>query len=220
MKAAIHKTLHRTKEIWNKKSKVVLISPPFNHWSSTINNWSSRDITLPTKACTVKAMVFPIVTYGCKRWTIKKAEHQSTDAFKLRCWRRLLRIPWTARRSNQSILKGDQPWVFIGRTDAEAEAPILWPPDEKSQLTGKDFDAGEDWKQEEKGMTEDKIVEWYHWLDGHEFEQALGNGEGQENLACYSPWGLKELDTTQWLNNNNILSKAPWRENRIFDNSL
>ena len=220
MKAAIHKTLHRTKEIWNKKSKVVLISPPFNHWSSTINNWSSRDITLPTKACIVKAMVFPIVTYGCKRWTIKKAEHQSIDAFKLRCWRRLLRIPWTARRSNQSILKGDQPWVFIGRTDAEAEAPILWPPDEKSQLTGKDFDAGEDWKQEEKGMTEDKIVEWYHWLDGHEFEQALGNGEGQENLACYSPRGLKELDTTQWLNNNNILSKAPWRENRIFDNSL
>ena len=91
----------------------------------------SRDITLPTKICLVKAMVFPVVMYGCESWTIKKTEHRRMDVFKLWCWRRLLRVPWTARRSNQSILK-DWSWVFIGRTDTEAETPILWPPDAKS----------------------------------------------------------------------------------------
>ena len=93
----------------------------------------SRDITLPTKVRLVKAMVFPVVMYGCESWTIRKAEHQRIDAFELWCWRRLLRVPWTARRSNQSILK-DQSWVFIGRTDMEAETPRLWPPHAKSSL--------------------------------------------------------------------------------------
>ena len=93
----------------------------------------SRDITLPTKVCLVKAMVSPVVRYGCESWTIKKAERRRIDAFELWCWRRLLRGPWTARRFNQSILKEMiQSWVFIGRTDAEAETPILWPPDAKS----------------------------------------------------------------------------------------
>ena len=92
----------------------------------------SRDITLPTKVCLVKAMVFPVVTYGCESWTVKKAECQRIEAFELWCWRRLLRVPWTARRSNQSILKGDQSWVFIGRSDAKAETPILWPPHAKN----------------------------------------------------------------------------------------
>ena len=91
----------------------------------------SRDITLLTKVHLVKAMVFPVVMYGCESWTIKKAEGRRIDAFELWCWRRLLRVPWTARRSNQFILK-DQSWVFIGRTDFEAETPILWPPDVKS----------------------------------------------------------------------------------------
>ena len=101
----------------------------------------------------------------------KEAECQRIDAFELWCWRRLLRVPWTARRSNQSIIKeGDQSWVFIGRTDVEAETPILWPPDVKSWLIGKDPDAGKDWGQEEKGTTEDEMVEWHHWLNGHEFE--------------------------------------------------
>ena len=85
--------------------------------------FKSRDITLPTKVCLVKAMVFPVVMYGCESWTVKKAERPRIDAFELWCWRRLLRVPWTTRSSNQSILK-----VFIGRTDAEAETPILWPP--------------------------------------------------------------------------------------------
>ena len=93
--------------------------------------------------------------------------------------------------------KGNQPGIFIGRIDAEAKAPILWVLDAKSQLIGKDPDAGEDWRQEEKGMTEDETVGWHYRLDGHEFEQALGNGEGQGSLACYSPWGHKESDMTE-----------------------
>ena len=95
--------------------------------------------------------------------------------------------------------KGNQPWV--GKTDSEA--PILWPPDAKSPLIGKDSDAGKDWRQEEKRVTEDERVEWHHWLKGHEFEQALGNSEGQGSLACCSAWGHKELDMTEQLNDNN-----------------
>ena len=92
----------------------------------------SRDITLSTKVRLVKAMDFPVVMYECESWTVKKAEHQRTDVFELWCWKRLLRVPWTARRSNQSHSKGDQSWVFIGRTDPKAETPILWPPRAKS----------------------------------------------------------------------------------------
>ena len=105
----------------------------------------SRDITLSTKVHLVKAMVIPVVIYGCESWTVKKAERQRIDAFELWCWRRLLRVPWTARRSSQSILK--ESWVFIGRTDAEAETPILWPPDSESWLIWKDPDAGKGWGQ-------------------------------------------------------------------------
>ena len=102
------------------------------------------DITLPTKVHLVKAIVFPVVMYGCEGWTIKKADHQRIDAFELWCWRRLLRVPWTARRSNQSILKKISPEYFFGRTDAEAEAPIPCPPDVKDWLVGKDPDTGQD----------------------------------------------------------------------------
>ena len=111
-------------------------------------------------------MVFPVVMYGYESWTIKKAECQRIDVFELWCWRRLLRVPWTARRSNQSILKEINPGTFTGRTDAEAEveAPILWPPDSKSQLTGKNPDAGQDWRQKEKRAAEDEMVGWHHQL--------------------------------------------------------
>ena len=95
--------------------------------------------------------------------------------------------------------EGNQPWIFIGTTDAEAETPILWPPDVKNWLTGKDPDAGKDWRQEEKGMTEDEMVGWHHLLDGHKFKQAPGVGDGQGSLACCSPWGYKESDTTEQL---------------------
>ena len=95
--------------------------------------------------------------------------------------------------------EGDQPWDFFGGNDAEAETPVLWPPHAKSWLIGKDSDAGRDWGQEEKGLTEDKMAGWYHWLDGHKSQWTLGVG-GQGGLACCSPWGRKELDTTEWLN--------------------
>ena len=88
--------------------------------------------------------------------------------------------------------KGNQPWIFIGRTDVEAEGPILWPPDAKNWLIGKDPDVEKDWRQEEKGMTEDEMVGWHHLLDGHEFEQAPGVGDGHGSLECYNPWGCRE----------------------------
>ena len=173
----------------------------------------SRDIALLTKLYLVKVMVFSGVMYGCESWTIKKAEHWRIDPFELLCWRRL--FFWGGRRHfwGRSLLesreikpvnpKGNQSWIFIGRTDAEAEVRILWPPDVKSQLIRKDPDAGKDWSQEEKGMTENELVGWHHWLNGHEFEQTPGGGKGQGSLECCSPWGCKELDTIEWLNNNN-----------------
>ena len=113
---------------------------------------------------------------------------------KLWCWRRPLKVPWTARRSNQSILKEISPEYSLEGL-METESPILWPPDAKSRLIRKDPDAGKDRRQEEKGMTEDEMVGWHHRLNGHEFEQALGDGEGQGSLASCSPWGHKESDT-------------------------
>ena len=158
----------------------------------------SGDITLPTKVCLVKAMVFPVVMYGCESWTIKKVECRRTNVFELWCWRRLLRAPWVARRSNQSFVKEiSQSWIFIGRTDAKAEVPILWPPDVKNCLLWKDPDAGKDWRQVDKGMTEDEVVGWHQQFYGHEFEQALGDGEGQGSLAWCSLWGCKESDMTE-----------------------
>jgi len=129
----------------------------------------------------------------------KKAEHQRIDAFKLWCWRRLLRGPWTARKSNQSKLTEIN--LEYSLKGLMLKLPILWPPHENSQLIGKDPDAGKDWRQEEKGMTEDEMVGWHHWLNGHEWA-TLGDGEGQGILACCSPWGCKESDTTEWLNND------------------
>ena len=157
-------------------------------------------------------MDFPVVMYGCESWTIKKAEHWRIDAFELWCWRRLLTVPWTAspRRSSQSKEiqlihhKGDESWVFIGRTDIEAETPILWPPDAKNWLIWTDPDAGKDCGQEEKGMTEDKMVGWYHQLNEREFGWTLWVGDGQGGLACWSSWGRKELDMTEWLNGTEL----------------
>ena len=111
----------------------------------------SRDITLPTKNCLVKVMVFPVVMCGCETWIIKKAECQRIDAFELWCWRRLLRVPWDCEEIQPVHSKGDQPWDFFGRNDAKAETPVLWPPHAKSCLIGKDSDAGRDWGQEKKG---------------------------------------------------------------------
>ena len=130
--------------------------------------FKSRDIPLPTKVCLGKAMVFPVVMYGYESWTIKRAEHRRIDAFEQWCWRRL-ESPLDCKEIQPVHPKGDQSWVFIGGTDIEAKTPILWPPDVKSFLIWKDLDAGKDWRQEEKGVTENEIAGWYHWLKVHVF---------------------------------------------------
>ena len=162
----------------------------------------SRDITLPTKVCLIKAMIFPVVMYGCESWTIKKDERWRIDAFELWLWRRLLRVPWTAKRS-QSILKEISPEYSLEGLMLKMRLQYFGHLFRRGQLIRKDPDAGKDWRQEEKGMTKDVMVGWHHWLNGHEFEQALGDDKGQGNLVCCIPRGHKESDTTEWLNNNN-----------------
>ena len=159
-----------------------------------------RDITLPTKVHLVKAMVFPVVMYGCESCTVKKAECQRIDAFKLWHWRRLLQVPWTARRSNQSILKETSPVCSLEGLMLRLKLQYFGHLMQSIDLLEKNPDAGRDWGQEEKGMTEDEIAGWYHWLDAHEFGWSLGVGDGQGDLACCDAWGHKELDTTEWLN--------------------
>ena len=128
----------------------------------------SRDITLPTKVCLIKAMVFPVVMYGCESWTVKKAEHRRTDAFELWCWRRLLRVPWTARRSNQTIVKEISPEYSLGlklKLKLQYFGYLMWRTDwlEKTLMLGKV-------EGKKRGMTEDEMVGWHHWLNGHELE--------------------------------------------------
>ena len=168
-------------------------------WPSQTSYLKSRDITLPRKVRIVKVVVFPVVTYGCESWTIKKAEHQRIDAFELWCWRRLLRVSWTAR-SNQSILKEISPEYSLEGLMLKLKLQYFGHLMRRTDSLEKDPDAGKDWRQEKKGMTEDEMVGWHHWLDGHEFEQALGIGDGQGSLACYSTWGCKELDMTERMN--------------------
>ena len=152
------------------------------------------DITLLTKLHLVKAKLFPVVTYGCESWTITKAEHWRIDAFELWCWRRLLRVPWTAWRSNESILKEISPGCSLLGLMLKLKLQYFgW-------LIWKDPDAGKDWGQEEKGMTEDEMVGWYHQLNGHEFGWTPGLGDGQGGLACCGLCGRRESDTTEWLN--------------------
>ena len=152
----------------------------------------SRDISLPTKVRLVKAMVFPVVMYGCESWTIKKAEHGRIDAFVLWCWRRLLRFPWTVRRANQSILKELSPVYSLEGLMLKLKLQYFGHLMRRTDSLEKTL-----MPTEEKGPTEDEMVGWHHQLDVHEFEQALGVGDGQGSLACCSPWGCKESDTTE-----------------------
>ena len=141
---------------------------------------------------------FPVVVYGCESWTIKKVEHWRIDAFELWCWRKLLRVPWTATRSNKSILKEISPGCSL--------EGLMLKLNVKSWLIGKDPEAGKDWGQEEKGTTEDEMVGWHHRLNGHEFEWTLGVSDGQGGLARCSLRGHKESDTTEWLNWTDVYS--------------
>ena len=154
---------------------------------------------MPTKFRLVKAMVFPVVKYGCESWTIKKAGCWRIDDFEL-ALEKTLESPLDNKEIQPVHPKGSQSLLFIGRTDAEVETAILWPPDVKNWLTRKDTDAGKDWRWEEKGTTEDEMAGWHHWLDGHESEWAPGVGDGQGSLECCSLWDCKESDTTGWLN--------------------
>ena len=160
------------------------------------NVLKSRNSTFSTKILIVKAMVFPVVMCGCDSWTLEKVEHKRIDAFELWCWRRLLESPLDSKEIQPVHPKGNWSWIFIGRTDVEAETPILWLPDAKNWLIRKDSESGKDWGQEEKGTTEDEMVGWHHRLNGHKFEQILGDNEGQGSLVCCSLWGHKKSDMT------------------------
>ena len=136
--------------------------------------------------------------YGCESWTIKKAEHRRIDAFELWCWRWLLRVPWTARRSNQSILKEISPGFSLEGMMLKLKLQYFGHLMQRVDSLEK-TDAGRDWGQEEKGTTEDEMAGWHHWLDGRESQWTLGVGDGQGGLVCCDSWGHKELDTTEWL---------------------
>ena len=135
--------------------------------------------------------------YGCKSWTLKKAEHRRTDAFELWCWRRLLRIPWTARRSNQSILKEISPEYSLEGLMLKLKLPYFGHLMQRTDSLEKTLMLG---KTEGRRRRRWQRMRWLHWLNGHEFEQAPGFGDGQGRLACCSPWGHKESDMTEWLN--------------------
>ena len=150
----------------------------------------TRDNTLSTKVCILRGVVFPVVMYRYESWAIKKAEPKelmlSNCGVGEDSWESL----------GQQGYQTSQPWIFIERTDADTEAPVLWPPDAKSWLVGKDPDAGKDLGWEVNGATEDEVVGWHHWFSGREFEPTLEASEGQGSLACCSSWGRRESDTT------------------------
>ena len=139
--------------------------------------------------------------WSCIMWEL---DYKESWALKNWCFwtvvlEKTLESPLDCKEIQPVHPKGDQSWVFIGRIDAEAETAIFWPPNVKNWFIGKDPDVGKDWRQEEKGMTEDEMIGCHHWLNGHEFEQAPEVGDGQGGLVCCSPWGCKESDTTEWL---------------------
>ena len=158
----------------------------------------SRDIPLPTKVCLVKAMVFPVVMYGCESWTVKKVP--KNWCFWTVMLEKTLESPLDCKEIQPVHPKGDQSWVFTGRTDVKAESPILWPPHAKNWLIGKDPHDGTDWEQEEKGTTGNEMAGWPHRLDGHEFEWTPGVGDGQGGLAFCDSWDHKESNMTELLN--------------------
>ena len=154
--------------------------------------WQTVCWKAETKVHIVKAAVFLVVMYSCESWTVKKAEWQRIDAFELWCWRILLRVPWTARRSNQSNLKGNQPWILIGRTDAKAEAPIFWSSAVNSWFIGKVPDTGKDWGQKEKRLSEDEMAGCHHRCNG------MNLGKLWEMVRDREPWSSAVLGVAKW----------------------
>ena len=170
----------------------------------------SIDITLPTKVHLVKAMVFPGVMYGCKSWTIKKAEHRRIDVFELWCWGRP-QSPLDCKEIQPVHPREDQSWVFIGRTDVDAETPVLWPPDVKSWLIWKDLDAGKDWRREEKGTSEDAMVGWHRqlrwtwvWVNSRRWWQTGRPGVLQStgSQRVRHDWVTEVTEVTDWITSN------------------
>ena len=159
----------------------------------------SKDITLPTKVCLSQSYGFSSSHVWI--WELDHKERWATENwfFWIVLLEKTLKSPLDCKEIKPANPKGNQSWIFIGRTDAEAEVPILWPLHVKGWLTGKDPDAGQDWSQEKKRVTEDEVIGWQHQLNRHEFQQALGV-DGQRSLVCCSPWGHKQSDTSKWLN--------------------
>ena len=145
-------------------------------------------------------MHFYYVCYNVTAGSLRRLNTKELMVFQTEVLEKTLESPLDSKEIQAAHPKGNRSWIFTGRTDAEDEAPFLWPPEAKSQLFGKDPDPGRDWRREEKGMTEDEMVGWHQWLDVHEFEQAPGVGEEQGSLACCSPWGRTESDMTERLN--------------------
>ena len=167
---------------------------------------TNLDIILKSRDCFTK-ITPSSQSYGFSSSHVWRWELDYKESWTLKNWcfwtvvlEKTLESPLDNKEMQPVHPKGNQSWIFIGRTDAEAETPVLWPPDVKSWLIGKDPDAGKDWRQEEKGTTEDEMVGWHHWLNGHGFRWTPGVGDGQGGLACCSPWGHKESDTTEQLN--------------------
>ena len=182
-------------------------------WEKSMKNQDSilksRDITLPTKAHKVKSMVFPVVMYGCESWTIKKAEWRRTDAFGiLWFWRRLLRVPWTARRSCWSVLKEINPEYSLERLMLKLKLQYFVHLMRRANSLEKTLVLRHTEGRRRRGW-QDEMVGWHHWLNGHEFKQAPGDGEGQGRLVCCSLWGCKELDMTEQLTHS---TGEKWRE--------
>ena len=190
----------------------------------------SRDITLPTKVCSSQS-------YGFSSSHVWMWELDYTESWVLKNWcfwtllEKTLESPLDCKEIKPVNPKGNQSWIFIGRTDAEAETSILWPPDVKNRLIGRDPDAGKDWRREEEGTTENEMAGWHHQLNGHEFEQALGAGDGQGRLVCYSPWDRKESDMTErlnWIIQKSYIKLQIWiykkrrykNEMRLFNNQF
>ena len=182
----------------------------------------SKDITLPTKVCIVKAMVFPVVTYSCDSWTVQKGELDCTEGRMPNNWclrtvmlEKTPESPLGSQETKPVNLKGDQPWIFTGRTDAEAEAPVIWSSDAHRWLIRKSLWCWERWRAEgEEGVRGwdgwmASPMQWkWTWANSNATNMNLGDGEGQGGLECFSPWGCKELDTTRWLNNNNKINTS------------